>query len=377
MTVELEHFKNIGSQKVALGPLRVLVGRNGAGKSNFIDALRFLRDCLAFGIDSAVMRRGGIGAIRQWSPYKPYASVALCVEGREAETRWRYRLELGGKGGEYHVRRETFMAGGAEDTVLPHAFDVEQTNWRIRPEGVVPELGERTLVLPLLSAQPLYRHAVRTLTNMDFYSIYPDVLREPQRPFEGSRLEEKGINLASVLRRMQQDAPERLDTIAEELSRIVDNVDHIRTRQVGGRIVIELHHPAPKKAHWMEAAQQSDGTLRVLGLLVSLYQAPPPSLVAVEEPELTLHPGAMGLLCDSFIEASRSTQILLTTHSPDLISRFDADDLLVVESIDGEAQIGPIDETQREAVEEQLFSAGDLLRLNGGLRRETAAGRAD
>ncbi len=374
--VELEHFKNIGSQSVALGPLRVLVGRNGAGKSNFVDALRFLRECLVLGLDSAVMTRGGIGAIRQWSPYRPYACIVIAVEGEDAQRRWRYRIELGSKGDEYRVRREVFMVGARQDELLPTVMEVQEGRWRVQPEGLDPELSARALVLPLVGGHPLFRSATRILSNMGFYSIYPDVLREPQRPFDGSRLDEGGLMLASVLRRMQEDAPARLESVATELSRIVENVDDIRTRQVGGRIVIELHHPAPKKPHWMEAAQQSDGTLRVLGLLVALHQVPAPRLIAIEEPELTLHPGAMELLCDTFIEASRTTQILLTTHSPDLISRFPADVLLAVESIDGEAHIGPIDETQRQAIEEQLFSAGDLLRLDGGLRRETAAGRA-
>jgi predicted ATPase len=79
----------------------------------------------------------------------------------------------------------------------------------------------------------------------------------------------------------------------------------------------------------------------------------------------------MGLLADTFVEASLSTQIILTTHSPDLISRFRTDSLLVVESVDGEAQIGPIDEAQREIVQEGLFTTGDLLRIEGGLERRS------
>jgi len=374
--VELEHFKNIGSQSVALGPLRVLVGRNGAGKSNFVDALRFLRDCIVYGLDSAVMQRGGIKSVRQWAPRRPYAAVGIAVEGRSEAARWRYRMEIGGRDEEHHVRRETFMAGDADAELPSVVYDVEAGEWRTQPPGLAPDLGDRTLVLPLVAGQPAFSEAVHALWNMDFYSIYPNVLAEPQRPFDTSRLEEGGLNLASVLRRLQRDAPRALREISTDLSGIVENVAGVRTRRVGGRLVIEFRHPGPREPHWLEAAQQSDGTLRALGLLVALHQVPAPTLIAVEEPELNLHPGAMGRLCDSFSEASRTTQILLTTHSPDLISRFPVDTLLAVESVDGEAHIGPIDETQRQAIEEQLFSAGDLLRLDGGLRRETAAGRA-
>lgn len=375
-SVELQHFRNIASQKVKLGPLRVLVGRNGAGKSNFVDGLRFLRDCMLLGLDSAVMQRGGIKAIRQWAPKKPYKCVGIAVEGVDRDSHWRYAIEIGARDEEHHIIREAFMSGEAQSGLLDAVYDIREGEWHSRPKGVMPNLNDRTLVLPLVGGQEPFTDAARALADMDFYSIYPRVLAEPQRPFDTSRLDEEGYNLASVLLRMQRDSPQAMRAVSADLSAIVENIDSIRIRRIGQRLVMEFRHPGPREPHWLEAGQQSDGTLRALGLLVALHQVPVPHLIAVEEPELNLHPGAMGLLCDSFMEASRTTQILLTTHSPDLISRFPADVLLAVESVDGEAHIGPIDEAQREAIAEQLFSAGDLLRLDGGLRRQTTAGRA-
>lgn len=82
-----------------------------------------------------------------------------------------------------------------------------------------------------------------------------------------------------------------------------------------------------------------------------------------------IHPGAMGILSDIIFEASHHSQIILTTHSPDLISRFKADTLRIVELVDGSTKIGPLREDQRQIIEDQLFGGGDLLRL-GGLARE-------
>ncbi|MEW6211609.1 MAG: AAA family ATPase, partial [Acidobacteriota bacterium] len=120
-----------------------------------------------------------------------------------------------------------------------------------------------------------------------------------------------------------------------------------------------------------------DGTLRMLAMLVALYQSEPPyaqTLLGLEEPENALHPGALAVLNDVFREAALRNQIIITTQSPDLISHFTVDELRIVERDQGVTKIGPIDETQREIIEEELFSASDLLRIQD-LRREPVEAR--
>lgn len=150
------------------------------------------------------------------------------------------------------------------------------------------------------------------------------------------------------------------------LGRVAGNITDVRVDQVGGYFVTELKQEMGNgRSAWFPLAQVSDGTLRALGLLTTLYQNAPQALIAIEEPELTLHPGVFGLLSDVLYEASTRNQVLITTQSPDLISRFSADELRVVERIKGLSSVGPVDERQRVAINEQLFSAGDLLRIEG------------
>ena len=114
----------------------------------------------------------------------------------------------------------------------------------------------------------------------------------------------------------------------------------------------------------------SDGTLRAFGALVAVNQLAegnvPVSLVGIEEPETALHPAAAGALMDALHEAAVHTQIILTTHSPDLLDRLDleTDRILVVESQNGETRIGPIDNASRKAIKEHLYSPGELLRMD-------------
>ena len=90
------------------------------------------------------------------------------------------------------------------------------------------------------------------------------------------------------------------------------------------------------------------------------------SLVGIEEPEAALHPAAAGVLLGALREASESTQVLVTSHSPDLLDdeSIATDSLLAVSANGGATQIAPIDPTGRGALRERLYTAGELLRLD-------------
>ena len=114
----------------------------------------------------------------------------------------------------------------------------------------------------------------------------------------------------------------------------------------------------------------SDGTLRALGPLVAVAQLAdggvPVRLVGIEEPETALHPAAAGVLMDALREAAVHTQVVVTTHSPDLLDQIDpeTDRLLAVQMRDGNTEIGPIDRASREAIRKHLYSPGELLRMD-------------
>jgi predicted ATPase len=114
----------------------------------------------------------------------------------------------------------------------------------------------------------------------------------------------------------------------------------------------------------------SDGTLRALALLVALFQpatrdhAP---LIGIEEPEVALHPAAAGVLFDALTRASHTTQLLVTSHSPDLLDHpgLQAAQLRVVELREGVTHIGQPNPVIKDAIQEQLYTGGELLRTNG------------
>jgi predicted ATPase len=115
----------------------------------------------------------------------------------------------------------------------------------------------------------------------------------------------------------------------------------------------------------------SDGTLRAFGVLIALFQSSNSQahrvpLVGIEEPEIALHPAAAGVLRDSLRDASRKTQVIVTSHSPDLLDDREIPDewIMPVVAEQGVTTIGPLDEAGRCAIKERLYTAGELLRLD-------------
>jgi len=371
--VHVKNFRGIADETVTFGNLTVLVGRNGAGKSSVVDVIRFVRDALTVGLDDALVARHGIIALRRYAPTKPFdVEIDITLETRS----WKgtYGFCIGsGKEGEYRVKREYCNAGSTEKP--PHWF-IRDGN-QLQTSGTFPGAADRhkviepiSLTLPSLSIfSPFFSRIRGYLRGVNFCAIFPNTLREPQKPSSVRQLSEHGDNLAAILRHLRESR--WFPNLKNALNSVIGGINDIRVRQIGGFLVTELQHDmGGGNSAWFDLSQESDGTLRILGLLVAVYQNPRSrSCLAIEEPELTLHPGALGVLSDVLLEASARGQLIITTQSPDLISRFRANDLRVVERNNGVTSVGPVDETQRKAVEDQLFTAGDLLRIEG-LRRE-------
>lgn len=196
-------------------------------------------------------------------------------------------------------------------------------------------------------------------------------MRELQKPQEGRLLKPAGENLVSVVGHLERAAPSQLAIVQEYLQSVVPMVHGIERIQVGPMETLEFRQDMAGAKHpWRFLAQSmSDGTLRALGVLVALFQANrdyAPTLVGIEEPETALHPAASAALREALTRASQQVQIIVTSHSPDLLddSSLPADSFLAVASEGGETRIAPLDEASRESMRQHLFSAGELLRLN-------------
>ena len=173
--------------------------------------------------------------------------------------------------------------------------------------------------------------------------IGPWVRNSPARKPQGTDddidfLDEDFKNLALVVSDLQTRGLEAL--INDNLNRFYQAYDSLRPRVYGGTIQLAANETGMRSA--IPATRLSDGTMRFIALLTILCHPRPPELICIEEPELAMHPDVMPLLADLLRSASERTQVIVTTHSPDLVDQFtvEPDAVVVCErGFDGGTQL--------------------------------------
>ncbi len=367
--VILRNYKSIGHCDVRLGPLTYLVGVNGSGKSNFLDALHLIRDALTGSLDNALNERGGLSEVRRRSSGHPTHFGVRLEFTLPNSQQGHYAFNVGAlKDRGYEVQTEECVIGGIGKGPF---YRIDRGKLRDSSESTFPSVTSDRLALVAASGLTAFRPVFDALTAMGFYNLNPKLMRELQKPQEGRLLKPAGENIASVVGHLERVAPDRLAIIQEYLQTVVPMVHGVERKQVGPAETLEFRQDMAGSKHpWHFLAQNmSDGTLRALGVLVALFQGNrdySPMLVGIEEPETALHPAASAALREALTRASGQTQVIVTSHSPDLLDDqgLGPEAFLAVISEGGETRIAPLDEASRETMRQQLFSAGELLRLN-------------
>lgn len=363
--VVLRNYKSIGSCDIQLGALTFLIGANGSGKSNFIDALHLVRDALVGSLDNALSERGGLSEVRRRSSGHP-THFGIRLEFRiPNNTSGHYAFNIGAlKDRGYEVQKEECVVGG-------RGYVIESGKLQKSTETPFPSISPDRLALVAASGLSVFRPAFDALTGMGFYNLNPKLMRDLQLPQEGKLLKPAGENIASVIAHLERVAPDKMVLIQEILQQVVPMVHGVTRKQFGPRETLEFRQDMAGSKHpWHFLAQNmSDGTLRALGVLTALFQGNreyAPTLVGIEEPETALHPAAAAALRSALVRASRETQVIVTSHSPDLLNDMDIDEksLLAVVSEGGETKIAPLDDASLEVMRKRLYSPGELLSLN-------------
>jgi predicted ATPase len=346
--VVIENYRSIEYCNVELGPVTILVGPNGSGKSNFLDAIRFVSDALRTSLAQAIRDRGGFNEVLRRGTGNP-TSLAIRLEFQV----------LTGEAAHFAFRVGQRADGG---------FMVEEEQGRLdgaEPYHIPGPMLDRLAITRFWEDAPI----VDALAAMEFYNLNPSRIRELQPPDSGIVLYQDGANAASVWRRISELQPDLAERVDRYLAFIAPGLISVEPAYLGPKAAILFKQQSRDQPRLFYAESMSDGTLRAFGILLALFQLGGeyvPPLVGIEEPETALHPGAIVFLRDAFREVSDRKQVLVTSHSPDLLDEIDLDreTLLAVHAEDGVTKIAPIDKTSREVVREGLYTPGELLRLN-------------
>lgn len=363
--VRITDYRSIGSCDVELQPLTLLVGPNGSGKSNFLDALRFVVHSMHAPLEQVVETRSGMRSILRKLPEGQMAS-RFCIQlSFEVDSvgPGTYLLSVAvGSDGSSVIDEERCEIG------TDH-FVWQRGSLKHNAQSTPAFTGDRP-ALVAFGALPQFAPVFTLLSGLTFYAPNPERMRRPTPIGPGKVLSRDGSNCADVLARIERTHPQITARIRGYLRSFNPEFADVSVTDLPDFRWLAFT-PAGNPSHWrLNSSEVSDGTLRAIGILLAIFQAPavkpPLTLVGLEEPESNVHPAAAGILLDALLEASRQVPILASTHSADLLDRRDLPErgLLAVALQDGETLIGPIDESGKAILRKHLYTAGELLRSN-------------
>ncbi len=326
---------------VDLGPLRVLVGPNAAGKSNLLAAIRFLGDVAREDLAGAIALHGGYDALL-FRGKRSLASIRLKVvadltEFASATAADEYSLTFR-RQGKVIVRREELVfkrtrGPGRRITVSGLRVDMPAES------GVAPRSlaqGSAALsTLPKLGdahGGKQVRELAELFTTFRVFDVDAGLARLPAPMAQANVLDPRGANLAAFLYGLSLRERGVFELLEADLRRVLPGFRNLDFKTVGGPTsAIEVGIVEKGLSGVTPLAFASFGTIRALALLAMLHDPAPPRLTCVEEVDHGLHPHAIDVIVDRMRSASARTQLLVATHSPTFVNRLAAEEIIVCE----------------------------------------------
>jgi predicted ATPase len=366
--VRVRNYRSIGDCDVTLGPLTVLLGFNASGKTNFLDALRFVSEAVAHSPTQAAAGRGDLDTLLHRGPAGVADSFDLRLDLRlrlpevEGEVAAWYGFEIG---------RDP--AGEAPLLVRREVGELALPDGPLRLPLEIPGLTSR-LRLPASAVDTGAPQAVleSALTSMRFYDFDTAALAALDEPRSQTAypLGPDGAHLGHVLRDINQQDPSGKERLDAYLAALVPGALGVDERPEGRYSTVQARFRAGERdgVEVFLREEMSEGTLRAAGVLAALFQTRVQTgrvpLVAIEEPETALHPAGVGALYEALDDAARRTQVIVTSQSSDLLDNEYADltHIRAVANVDGVTVIGEVDHAGRAIVGKKLMSLSELHR---------------
>ena len=305
--LRLENWRNFRQIDVELAQRVFLVGPNASGKSNFLDAFRFLHDVASQGFQAAVRTRGGVSRLRNLSaPEDAEVMVAVSIGSDDRPALWNYEIRFREASGHPTLTAER-AHGKSFEMVRPDDADRQDP------------LRLTQTALEQIGLNKGFREISDFLSTVFYLHIIPQLVRDPDRS-TGKTADPFGEDFLSQVADVPPDLrQERLDWLTGILRTAIPQLDKLDVEPNGsGRPHLRATYRPSGRSQ--TEADFSDGTLRLIGLLWAHLVQPSGPLI-LEEPELSLHPEIVRRLPQLFalMQSQEGQQILLSTHSPDLL----------------------------------------------------------
>lgn len=386
MRLRARNFRSLKDVEVQLQPLNVLVGPNGAGKSNLLDVIAFLGDSGREDLGPAVTSRGGFERVR-FRGLADRSTEPLSIEIEAAVTKNSNRkasdnytlavrpLYLRRRGqfnrGTILARDESFLfkrTAGPGRRINISGSDLTIVDDQGTRQSSLREDSLGLASLPKLEPDKGGEQVDALLSLFASFRVFDINVERARLPYDekfpGYLADDAG-NLAAFLYYLHENFSERFSDLQEDARAFVPGLQELIFESVGGpteAVVLRLKEEGLRDL--TDLADASFGSIRALALLAVLYDPDPPKLTCIEEIDHGLHPYILDRLVELLRKASRTTQLLIATHSPSLVNRLRPNELIVCERReDGSSRIpaiAPETVRQMEADLEGELSLGEL-----------------
>ena len=349
-------FKSIRNlENFDLRNLNVLIGANGAGKSNFISFFRLLHALINGNLNDYVRNNGGISD--------------LLFNGRKITQRLEFETRFGPRGYRFNIQPRPSEGYDLTDEARYYEHGKRRTNWW--DLGDSPD-GQSLLVQEATGNSHDAQYSKPVYESISAWKIYhfhdtsgTAAMRHAEIVQDNNTLRFDASNIAPFLLKLKNEAEEIYEEILQSCKLVIPYLDDflLNVENFGPKEKVALSWRIKSSDYPMQPYHFSDGSLRFICLTTALLQPNPPSSLIIDEPELGLHPAAISILAELIQNASKHTQIIVATQSPALIDNFSLEDVVVVNRKNGASTFERLNEEDYLTWLES-YSVGELWSKN-------------
>jgi len=326
----LAGFRSIRQLDIELRDLTILIGANGSGKSNFIGFFNMLSSLLSERLQVYIQTRGGAASVLHYGPKVTPQLEAWLTFTDEGHTST-YGFELGFAAPDRLIFLREQLQSPQEGEPYPYQRGI---NWG----GTETALKQHSEEHDSPQLRSLAGHLLERLKDLRVYHFHDTsetaAIRLTHDIGDNRSLSRTGANLAAFLYMLRKSYPGHYDQILSTVRLAVPYLqDLVLEPDRLGAAAIQLRWRDRSVDHEFGSHQLSDGSLRAIALITALMQPEEllPALIAIDEPELGLHPGAITTIAHLIQAVSSKRQVIVATQSSRLIAAFAPEDVVVVE----------------------------------------------
>jgi len=322
--IEIENFKSIRKMNLELKPINILIGANGAGKSNFIGFFKLLKNMYERNLQNYVAEEAGADNVLYFGlKHSEFLKGVI-----EFDNTNRYYFQL-------NPNQESNLYYYVEGTQFYR--DYYNKGWDRE------DLGNGYIESILSSKQySRYGYVQKYMNSFKVFHFHDTSktakIKQICNISDNQFLREDGANLASYLYALQHTNPKdfkRIEMVVRSVAPYFERFD-LKPDRINPD-VIRLEWKEKGSDAYFNAKHLSDGTLRFIALATLLLQPEAPQVIIIDEPELGLHPFAINKLAGLIKKASANTQIIISTQSVNLVDNFEPEDIITVDREEGQS----------------------------------------